>query len=98
MAPYRPRNHSDQALDVTETEALSAIETESLPGAMWMTRPSGKAMRTAIFEQDGVWHVLAAGERGAVEDDTEHQSESAALEDFVERLRATKVLIDNGWT
>lgn len=82
---------------MTEAEALAAIEAESLPRPLWMQRPDGNAMSTAIFEDGEMWHVVAIGERGAVEDDTTYRSESAALEDFIERLRVAKTLIDNAW-
>ncbi|OXM12979.1 hypothetical protein [Paenibacillus herberti] len=77
---------------MTREEALKIIETEKLKNFNWYGDHVLRANEVVISEVSTRWSVFTADERESVISEVVYDSESDALEDFIERLRADKIL------
>jgi hypothetical protein len=69
-------------------KALAAIESEGLRGGVFFQEPVNCMNSVAIYTEDGTWVVSATDERAVEEGRQVFDGESAALESFLDRLRA----------
>lgn len=79
---------------MTKEDALEIIKKEGLQGFRFFDDRAYKADEVVIDRSNSKWHVYVTSEKCAMLDVTldEYDSESAALEDFIGRLRADKEL------
>lgn len=75
-------------------EARRIIADEGLTGCRFFEDRPYAADEVVIDEADGTWRVYVTSERRAMLDGTldTYATESEALEDFIDRLRADKEL------
>lgn len=75
-------------------QAEQIIAEESLQGYRFFENRPYRPDEVVIEEKDGIWSVYVISERAAKMPDTvdEYSSESEALADFIDRLRADKIL------
>lgn len=71
-----------------KSAALAVIESEGLQGAVWFEKPINRTDAVAIYSAEGKWVVSSTDERAVEEGKELFDSESEALESFLERLRA----------
>jgi len=77
---------------MTEREALQIIGNENLKNYNWFDHHALQPNEVEISKQGNIWLVATADERVNRISTMSYTSESEALEDFIERLRADKVL------
>lgn len=75
---------------MTRDEALEIIREEQLEGYVWFEDPTNRMDIVAIEQEGEEWVVLTTNERAAAEGVRRFEDESAALENFIKRLRAGK--------
>ena len=77
---------------MTKDEALKIIEDEKLRNFNWFGDHDLRANEVVINKVSAGWSVYTADERASVISEVVYDYESEALEDFIERLRADKIL------
>ena len=77
---------------MTREETLKIIESEKLKNFNWYGDHASRADEVVIREVAAKWSVYTADERASAISEVVYDSESEALEDFIERLRADKIL------
>lgn len=77
---------------MTERETLQIIRDENLKNYNWFDHHPLQPNEVEIRKQGDVWIVATADERVNRISTMSYNSESEALEDFIERLRADQVL------
>jgi len=77
---------------MTELEAIQIIKDENLQNYNWFDNHELQPNEVEITKQENVWTVATADERTTRISKMSYKSESEALNDFIERLRADKVL------
>ena len=79
---------------MTREEAITIIENECLIGYRFFENRPFRADEVVIDQTDEKYMVFVTSERCARMDETldEYDTESEALEDFIDRLRADKEL------
>jgi len=77
---------------VTKEEALRIIEDEKLRHFNWFSDHENRADEIVIRKYSTKWSVYTADERASAISEVLYDTESEALEDFIERLRADKML------
>jgi len=75
---------------LTREEVLDAIRTERLHGYRWFEDATNKTDVVAIQRTNAGWVVFATDERATPLGLTQFDAEGPALDDFLERLRASK--------
>ncbi|MFC0190197.1 hypothetical protein ACFFJY_18010 [Fictibacillus aquaticus] len=75
---------------MTTSEAEKIIENEGLENYNWYDEREVRPDEIGIEKFDGQWIVYTADERAVVKSELSYPTE--ALEDFIERLRADKIL------
>lgn len=70
---------------------LEIIENENLKNFNWYGEQPLRANQVVIREVSNGWSVYTSDERENVISELVYDSESDALEDFIERLRADKI-------
>jgi len=82
---------------MTREEALQIIKDEKLQYYNWFAEHEKRANEVAIIHNNGKWSVFTTDERECVISEVKYDSESDALKDFIERLRASKMLRELGY-
>ncbi len=77
---------------MTVREAIQIIEDENLKNYNWFDNHELQPNEVEITKHENVWNVATADERKTRISKMSYESESEALNDFIERLRADKVL------
>ena len=77
---------------MTREEALKIIENEKLKNFNWYGDHAPRVNEVVIRKVPTGWSVYTADERESVISEVVYNSESDALEDFIERIRADKIL------
>ncbi|SBV99479.1 conserved hypothetical protein [uncultured Eubacteriales bacterium] len=77
---------------MTEREAIQIIKDEDLKNYNWFDNHEVQPNEVEITKRENVWIVATADERKTRISTISYKSESEALNDFIERLRADKVL------
>ena len=77
---------------MTEREAIQIIKDEGLKNYNWFDNHEVQPNEVEITKRENVWIVATADERKTRISTISYKSESEALNDFIERLRADKVL------
>ncbi|MGF7046922.1 hypothetical protein J2T13_001424 [Paenibacillus sp. DS2015] len=77
---------------MTREETLKIIGNEKLKNFNWYGDHALRANEVVIREVSTRWSVYTADERESVISEVVYDSESDALEDFIKRLRADKIL------
>lgn len=77
---------------MTEREAIQIIKDEDLKNYNWFDNHELQPNEVEITKRENVWIVATADERRTRISTISYKSESEALNDFIERLRADKVL------
>ncbi|RFB15386.1 hypothetical protein DZB84_13365 [Bacillus sp. HNG] len=77
---------------MTKEEALKIIKTENLQNYNWFSQRNTSHDEVGIIMKDNIWIVYSADERAYIRNQVKFQSESDALTEFIERLRADKIL------
>lgn len=77
---------------MTEREAIQIIKDENLKNYNWFDNHELQPNEVEITKRENVWTVATADERTTRISKMSYKSESEALNDFIERLRADKVL------
>ena len=77
---------------MTEREAIQIIKDEDLKNYNWFDNHELQPNEVEITKRENVWIVATADERKTRISTISYKSESEALNDFIERLRADKVL------
>lgn len=77
---------------MTEREAIQIIEDENLKNYNWFDDHERQPNEVEITKRGSGWTVATADERTTQISKMSYKSESEALNDFIERLRADKVL------
>lgn len=73
-------------------DALKIIDNEKLRNFNWFGDHSIRPNEVVIRKVSTKWSVYTTDERESVISEYVYDSESDALEDFIERLRADKIL------
>ncbi|THE10569.1 hypothetical protein E1I69_18355 [Bacillus timonensis] len=73
-------------------EAMKIIQTEDLQNYNWFSDRGIYPDEVGIIMKDNTWIVYSADERASIRNQVEFQNESDALTEFIERLRADKIL------
>ena len=82
---------------MTEQEVLEAIAKDHLIGAVRMRGPVNEVNSIAVYEDEGVWVVVATDERAVRHGQSRHRSESEALKRFLRRLLSLNRLKNTGY-
>lgn len=77
---------------MTREEALKIISDEKLKNFNWYCEHDIRPNEVGIKEVLNKWSVYTADERASAISEEFYHTESEALEDFIERLRADKIL------
>ncbi len=77
---------------MTEREAIKIIKEENLKNYNWFENHDLRPNEVEIVKLEEVWTVATADERATRISEISYNNESEALDDFIERLRADKVL------
>jgi hypothetical protein len=77
---------------MTEQEAIQIIRDEGLKNYNWFDHHTLQPNEVEIKKQRNAWIVATTDERGNRISAISYKFESEALEDFIERLRADRVL------
>lgn len=77
---------------MTEREAIQIIKDEDLKNYNWFDNHEVQPNEVEITKRENVWIVATADERKTRISTISYKSENEALNDFIERLRADKVL------
>lgn len=81
---------------MTREEAIKMIKAEQLINFNLNEKRFNKENEVGILENNGLWTVYATDERASIVTGSEKvfDNESDALENFIKRLRASKILSD----
>ncbi|MEZ3162022.1 hypothetical protein AB1K54_16015 [Microbacterium sp. BWT-B31] len=71
-----------------QDEALAIVSVESLTDFVWFEEPTNRANVVGIGRDGERWWTYTTDERAAVHGAVFFDDEEAALDDFIERLRA----------
>ena len=77
---------------MTEQEAIQITKDENLKNYNWFDNHELQPNEVEITKRENVWTVSTADERTTRISKMSYKSESEALNDFIERLRADKIL------
>jgi len=77
---------------MTRNEAVIIIKTENLKHYNWFNDHNIYPSEVSITLRDNVWGVFTSDERACRISEISYDNESDALLDFIERLRADKML------
>lgn len=79
---------------MTKEQALSIIQNEQLKNYNIEEERNNQENEVGICEEKGLWKIYATDERASIITGSESifKNESAAWDNFIERLRADKVL------
>ncbi|MDR4887684.1 Imm59 family immunity protein [Fredinandcohnia sp. QZ13] len=77
---------------MTREEALKMIKSENLQNFNWFSMRNSYPNEVGIIIKDNTWIVYSTDERASIRNQVKFQSESDALTEFIERLRADKIL------
>lgn len=77
---------------MTELEAIKIIQEEDLRDFNWFNNHDFRPNEVEIVKLEGVWTVATTDEKAARISQVSYVTESEALDDFIERSRADKLL------